>query len=55
MDDANLAGRTPDRRDCRIGTFGVPRSGGEAGDRPNGGDFPWRVMNDCSTGVKPVR
>lgn len=55
MDDANLAGRIPDRRGFPIGESGLPRSGGEVGDLPNVGDFPWRVTNDYLTGVKPVR
>ena len=55
MGDARLAGRTPDRRDFPIGTSGLPRSGGEVGDRPSGGDSPWRVTNDCLTGVRLVR
>lgn len=55
MDDASLAGRSPDRRGFPIGTFGLPRSGSEAGDRPSAGDFPWQATNDYSTGVKPAR
>jgi hypothetical protein len=55
MDDERLAGRTPDRRDFPIGIFGLPRSGGEVDDRPNAGDFPWRVTNGYLKGVKPVQ
>ena len=40
MDGASLVGRTPDRCDFLIGTSGLPRSEGEAGDRPGAGGFP---------------
>ena len=55
MGDARLAGRTPDRRDFQIGISGLPRSGGEVGDRPNAGGFPWQVTNGYSTGARLVR
>ena len=55
MDDVSLAGRTPDRRYFPIGASGLPRSGGEAGDRPNAGDFPWRERNGYSTDVMIVQ
>ena len=52
-DDASPTGRTPDRGDFQIGTSGLPR--GEVGDRPDAGDFPWRVTNDYWRDVRPVR
>ena len=55
MDGASLAGRTPDRRDFPFGTPGLPRSGGEAGDRPGAGGFPWRATSDCLPGVTTVQ
>jgi len=55
MDGASLGGRTPDRRYFPIGAFGLPRSGGEAGDRPSAGDFPWRETNGYSTDVMTVQ
>jgi len=51
MDGVRLAGRAPDRGDFPIGTSGLPRSGGEAGDRPSAGDLPWRAMSDYWTDV----
>ena len=51
MGGASLGGRTPDRRDFLIGISGVPRSEGEAGDRPSAGDFPWRATSGCLPGV----
>ena len=55
MDGASLVGRTPDRRDFPIGTSGLPRSGGEAGDRPSGEDFPWRETSGYSPGAMTVQ
>ena len=55
MDGVRLTGRTPDRRYFPIGASGLPRSGGEAGDRPSAGDFPWREMSGCSTDAMLVQ
>jgi len=55
MDGVSLAGRSSDRRDFPIGASGLPRSGGEAGDHPGAGDFPWRETSGCSTGVTTVQ
>jgi len=55
MDCASLLGRTPERRDFLIGISGLPRSGGEAGDRPSAGDFPWRATSGYSPDVTTVR
>ena len=55
MDGASLVGRTPDRGDFLIGASGLPRSGGEAGDRPSAGGFPWQARSDCWRDVTTVR
>ena len=55
MDGVSLAGRAPDRRYFPIGTSGLPRSGGEAGDRPSAEGFPWRETNGYSTDVMTVQ
>jgi len=55
MDGVSLTGRTPDRRDFPIGTSGLPRSGGEAGDHPSAEDFPWRATSGYSPDVTTVQ
>jgi len=52
---ASLGGRTPDRRDFPIGISGLPRSGGEADDRPSAGGCPWRATSGCLPGVTTVQ
>ena len=55
MDGVSLAGRTPGRHDFPIGRSGLPRSGGEVGDRPNAEDSPWQATSGYWMGVRPVQ